>query len=87
MSTFNGERTVGPWVLTGTGDLVVLLIQLNYCQLGPFNCPRDVMKALTNIPGFRIDSGIVYYTEDVFDAFGNFKQVTISRPIDGLYSK
>ena len=62
---------------------------LSYSQTNSaINCPRDVMKALTNIPGYRYDfgNGIVYYTEELFDKYGNFKQVTISRPVNGLYN-
>lgn len=89
LSTLNGQSTLGDWTLAiAEVELPITTITLSYCSAGP-SCSRDVMKALTNIPGFRFDSvaGMVYYTEDIFDAFGNFKQVTISRPIAGIYLK
>ena len=91
LSNLNGESTLGDWLLTVTGaEVVISSITLNYCSSSSStSCSRDVMKALTNIPGFRFDSATqtVYYTEDIFDQFGNFKQVTISRPINGIYLK
>ncbi len=91
LSIFAGEYSGGFWNLTSSiveGSLYSA--QITYCQSSSdITCSRDAMKALTNIPGYRYDSGsqMVYYTEDVFDAFGNFRQVTISRPINGLYLK
>lgn len=92
LSTFNGESTSGSWILTLTQnpEATITGVTLNYCQAVPIpavNCSRDKMKALTNIPGYRYDSvtQTVYWTEDVFDAFGNFKQVTFSRPINNIY--
>ncbi len=88
LSTFNGESTQGTWTLVANngGEIVISLITLNYCAGSGAFCPRDVMKSTIGAPGFRYDAGTqsVYYTEDVFDAFGNFKQITFSRPISGL---
>ena len=90
LSTFSGQNILGTWGLRvdASPDILFTGLRLTFCQLSNV-CSRDVMKALTNIPGYRFDStaGMVYYTEDIFDAFGNFKQVTISRPIDGIYLK
>ncbi len=92
LSTFNGESTLGIWALnlSALSENLVNIVTFTYCQTNTnTTCPRDAMKALTNLPGFRYDSGsqTVYYTEDIFDDFGNFKQVTISRPVNGIFVK
>lgn len=92
LSTFVGEYSGGNWLLYfDLPDGASLEeVSIDYCQsISKTTCTRDAMKALTNIPGYRYDSGtqMAYYTEEVFDAFGNFKQVTISRAINGLYLK
>ncbi len=80
LSTFDGVNTEGNWTLIRQGGNAQFdIANLNFCfqPASIMICSRDVMKALTNIPGFRIDSGMAYYTEDIFDQFGNFKQITI----------
>jgi hypothetical protein len=92
LSQLNGQNSTGEWVLNAVNGegLSVYTITLTNSQSNYTNsCSRDVMKALTNIPGYRYDRNeqTAYYTEDVFDANGNFKQVTISRPISGMIVK
>lgn len=90
LSTFNGEDTLGNWMLTLSDDTIILdEITLNYCGSSGSgtSCSRDVMKALTNFPGYRYDPStqMAYYTQEIFDQFGNFKQVTLARQVvDGL---
>jgi hypothetical protein len=92
LSQLNGQNSAGNWVLTAYNGAVLSISSITLTNLQSnyaYSCSRDVMKALTNIPGYRYDSATqtVYYTEDVFDDNGNFKQITISRPINSLLFK
>ncbi len=98
LSAFNGESTAtaGTWVLTMNAQVEAgaLAATLTYCYVssGPAPgsaCSRGAMRAVTNVPGFTYNpyTQTVYCTEDIFDAFGNFKKVTISRSINGIYLK
>jgi hypothetical protein len=92
LSILNGQSSAGNWKLTASNgaNLVLDTITLTNSQTTTsYSCSRDAMKALTNIPGYRYDSNeqTVYFTEDVFDASGKMKQVTISRPINGIIVK
>lgn len=92
LSDFNGRSTQNGWSIFGSPGLTItgVTFQTDCTDTASTTfqivCPRNVMKALTNFPGFRYDSStqMAYYTEDVFDAQGQFKQVTISRPVRGL---
>jgi hypothetical protein len=92
LAQLNGLSSAGDWTLfayNGNNLLIDTLTLTNSQTAFPISCSRDVMKALTNIPGYRYDSATqtAYYTEDVFDSNGNFKQVTISRSISGMIVK
>jgi hypothetical protein len=92
LSVFNGQSSGATWTLEFNPDENYVFTSITFYNVtsNTFNsCSRDVMKALTNIPGYRYDPNeqTVYFTEDVFDDNGNFKQVTISRPISGMIVK
>lgn len=88
LSKLTGRSMAGTWALAATngGSLTISAITFVNCPLVK-TCSRDQMKALTNFPGFRVDPStqMAHYTEDFFDPFGRFKQVTISKSLDELF--
>ncbi len=92
LSTFVGQNSSGTWSMNAGNSVGLVLNSITLTFSRPswqINCSRDVMKALTNIPGFRYDSvtQTAFYSEEFFDSEGNMKMVTISRPIGGLFVK
>ncbi len=55
-----------------------------YKQTAAPTCSSDIMHSLLNVPGFRMDSGIAYLTEEIYAADGQMRLATISRPIEGF---